>query len=240
MGEADILAHIQKMSQAELQVLLERLVRQQPTIQPLLTTLLQVPATEGAATGQQPGAGRVGTLDPATISSQVATVFSQAGRGWEAANYAALELNRLCEIGDRFSEAGQWANAQVVYATIADAILPSYEELEDEVQIAGVLENCSIGLIDCLEAQESLPLQDRLDEEQRKVLLTSLFALWQFDAEYGTGESDLPEVLARATTASERTLLKQWVQQDMQGGAGSRQARHLLDMLAEFSAANGQ
>jgi hypothetical protein len=202
--------------------------------------LLKLPAPGGSSTTQQPGAGRERTLDPATISSQVATAFSRAGRGWKAASHAALELDRLSEIGDYFTEVGQWANAQVVYATIADAILPSYEELEDEDQIAGVLENCSAGLIACLEVQESLSLQDRLDEEQRKALLTSLFALWQFDANYGRGESDLPEVLARSTTASERTLLEQWMRQDKQVGTESRQARHLLAALAALPGSNGQ
>jgi hypothetical protein len=51
------------------------------------------------------------------------------------------------DIGDRFIEAGQWANAQVVYATVADAILPSYEELEEEDHLAGVLKGCIGGLL---------------------------------------------------------------------------------------------
>lgn len=242
MGETEILTQLQNMSRAELQVLLERLVRQQPDIWPLLVTLLKLPASESDSSAQQPGAGRVCTLDSATISSQVTMAFDRAGRGWGAASLASTELYRLAEIGDHFSEVGQWANAQVVYATIAETILPSYEELEDEDQIAGVLESCSSGLMACLEVQESLPLQDRLDEEQRKALLTSLFALWQFDADYGSGsgESDLPEVLARFTTASERTLLEQWVRQDSQVGAQSRYARHLLEVLADASSSSRQ
>jgi len=240
MGETEILAQLQNMSRAELQVLLERLVRQQPDIWPLLITLLKLPASESEASAQQPGAGRACTLDSATISSQVTLAFDRAGRGWEAASFASTELYRLCEIGDHFTEAGQWANAQVVYATIAETILPSYEALEDEDQIAGVLENCSSGLMACLEVQESLPLLDRLDEAQRKALLASLFALWQFEADDGTGESDLPELLARFTTASERTQIEQWVRQGTQVNAESGYARHLLEVLASVSSANRQ
>lgn len=173
--ETEILAQLQSKSRAELQVLLERLIRQQPDIQPLVATLLKLPATGSASVASPSGAGRACTLDPATISSQVTAAFSRAGRGWGAASHAAMELDRLSEIGDHFTEAGQWANAQAVYATIAEDILPSYEELEDEDQIAGVLDNCSAGLIACLEAQETLSSEDRLDEVQRKALLTSLF-----------------------------------------------------------------
>lgn len=225
--ETEILAQLQSKSRAELQVLLERLIQQQPDIQPLVATLLKLPAT---------GAGRACTLDPATISSQVTAAFSCAGRGWGAASHAAMELDRLSEIGDHCIKAGQWANAQAVYATIAEDILPSYEELEDEDQIAGVLDNCSAGLIACLEAQEALSPEDRLDEVQRKALLTSLFALWTFNASYVREESALSEVFARYTTASERALIEQWAQQDTQTGGLSRPARHLLEMLSSHRA----
>jgi hypothetical protein len=141
-------------------------------------------------------------------------------------------LDRLAEIGDHFIEAGQWANAQIVYATIAEEILPFYEELEDEDQIAGVLEGCIDGLVACLEAQGNVPPEERLDEAQRKTLLTSLFALWQFDTEYGRGESVLPNVFARETTASEHALIEQWIRQTIQAGTESRQTRQMLDALA--------
>src|SRR5581483_7711670 len=154
---------------------------------------------------------------------------------WGAASRAALELYRLSEIGDRFTETGQWANAQVVYSAIVEEILPSYEELEDEDQLAGVLENCSASLVACLEVQEDLPLEDQLDEAQRKALLTSLFALWTFDYNYGREESAIPEVLAHHITENERTMIEQWVQREMRSGEDSGstwQNRHLLDFLA--------
>jgi len=143
-------------------------------------------------------------------------------------------LDRLFEIGDRFTETGQWANAQVVYATIADEILPSYEELEDEDQLAGVLNNCIAGLLSCLEVQEDLSPEDQLEAEGRKALLASLFALWKFSYNYGSEESDIPEVLANHVTANELAMLEQWVYKEMGSGGASDSAwhkRHMTDFL---------
>jgi hypothetical protein len=202
--ETATLGQLQKKSREELLALLAQLIQQQPTIEPLIAMLLKLPQARSDFEVQTPGAGRECTLDSATISSQIAAAFSHAGSGWGAASRAALELYRLSEIGDRFTETGQWANAQVVYAAIAEEILPSYEELEDEDQLAGVLENCSTGLVTCLEVQEDLPPEDQLDEAQRKALLTSLLPFWTFDSSYGRQESAIPEALAHHVTESER------------------------------------
>ena len=237
---SEILEQLQNKSREELQVLQERLIQQQPDIKPLVGMLLKLPLTSSVSEIQKPGAGRERTIDPAAISSQVRAAFSHAGGGWGAASRAALELDRLSEIGDHFTEVGQWANAQVVYATIAEEILPSYEELEDEDQIAGVLENCIAGLIPCLEVQEDLPPEDQLDEAQRKALLTSLFALWKFDSSYGRDENDIPEVFARHVTASERAMIEQWVQQEMKAGEESWQTRHMRDFLEMLHSIGGQ
>jgi hypothetical protein len=95
--ETEIREQLQTKSRAELQVLLERLIQQQPDIQPLLATLLKLPATGSDSAPQPPGAGRICTLDPGTIRSQVTTAFSHAGRGWGAASYAAMELVKTHE-----------------------------------------------------------------------------------------------------------------------------------------------
>lgn len=230
-----ILGQLQQKSREELLALLAQLIQQQPDIEPLIAMLLKLPLADNASEAQKPGAGRERTLDPTTISSQVAAALSHAGSGWGAASRAALELYRLSEIGDRFTETGQWANAQVVYSTIAGEILPSYEELEDEDQLAGVLENCSAGLVSCLEVQENLPPADQLDEVERKALLISLFTLWTFNCNYGSEESAIPEVLTHHVTENERTMIEQWALREMKSGEDSGstwQNRHLLDFLA--------
>jgi len=140
----------------------------------------------------KPGAGRVRTVEPATIRSQVTAAFAQAGHAWGCSMHAATELYRVIAIGDRFAEAGQWTNAQIVYATVVDEILPSYEELEEEDQIAGVLGGCLGGLLSCLEAQKELQAEDRLEDADRQALLTSPFALWKHGCEYGLEVDEIP------------------------------------------------
>ena len=232
--DSELLEQLQTKNREELLTLLEQLIQQQPDIQPLLRVLLKLSATRNTPAEATPGAGRERTIDPANIRSQVAAAFSHAGNGWGAVTLAAMELDRLLEIGDRFTETGQWANAQVVYATIADQILPSYEELEDEDQLAGVLTNCIAGLLSCLEVQEDLSPEDQLEAEGRKALLTTLFALWKFSYNYGSEESDIPEVLANHITTNERTMIEQWVQKELKSGEDANSTwhkRHMTDFL---------
>ncbi len=230
-----LLEQLQGKSREELLGLLEQLMQKQPEIKDLLEVLLKLPLTSNARAEQKPGVGRVRTLEPATIRSQVTAAFAQAGHAWGFSMLAATDLYRLLAIGDRFTEAGQWANAQVVYATIADEILPSYEELEEEDQVAGVLGDCIAGLLSCLEAQKELQAEDQLEGVDRQALLVALFALWKHGCEYGIEVDEIPEVLAQQGTTDERTLIEQWVQQEKAVGKDSDNTwlkSHFADFLA--------
>src|SRR5260370_37417162 len=95
-----------------------------------------------AATTQErsrPGKGRERTLDPATIRSQVASAFYNAGEGWGAASRVAADLEQLYDIGKNFAEAGGRATAQVLDATLAEETILLYEEVHDEGQRNWVL-----------------------------------------------------------------------------------------------------
>src|SRR6266702_4409146 len=71
---------------------------------------------------------------------QLESALYYAGGGWRSAGLIANELSQLCEIGDGFADAGEWANAQAVYATITGEAIKRYEELEDEWQIAAIID----------------------------------------------------------------------------------------------------
>ena len=86
------------------------------------------------------------------------------GEGWGAASRVATELEQLYDIGKNFAEAGEWANAQVVYATVAEETVMQYEEVHDEGQVSWVLGKCAAGLVKCLEAQSALPQDEQLDK----------------------------------------------------------------------------
>jgi len=225
--------HLQEKSREELLRLLEYMLQKQPEIGSLLKLILELPLTSGAQTEHKVGMGRVCTLDPATIQTQVQAACAQAGRAWGYSLFIAEDLYRLLALGDRFAEEGQWANAQVVYATVAEEILPSYEELEEEDHLAGVLTNCTGGLLSCLEAQKELPVEEQLEEAARQALLASFFALWKHGCAYGLEVDEIPQTLAQYVTRDEQALLVQWVQQEKALGEATGRA-WLNDHLAHF------
>src|SRR5258708_40351830 len=177
--------------------LLKQLVQRQPDIEPLIELLIELPLATTTQQKKRPGKGRERTLDPSAIRSQVASAFYNAGEGWGAASRVAADLEQLYDIGKNFAEVGEWANAQVVYATVAEETIMQYEEVHDEGQVSWVLGECAASLVACLEAQSALPPSERLDAAEREALLTSLFDLWKFGYNYGGVEEHITAPVAR-------------------------------------------
>jgi hypothetical protein len=226
-------AQLQRKSREELLGLLEHMLQKQPEISSLLKLLLELPLTNSAQAEHRSGLGQVGTLEPATIQAQVRAACARAGRAWGYSLFIAEDLYRVLALGDRFAEAGQWADAQVVYATVADELLPSYEELEEEDHLAGVMEGCLGGLLSCLEAQPELLVEERLEETARQALLASLFTLWKHSCAYGLEVDEIPQTLTQYATRDEQAFLVQWVQQEKALGEATGKA-WLNDHLAHF------
>src|SRR2546429_8788705 len=151
----------------------------------MVELLVELPLVTQAQEKNRPGRGKERTVDPSTIESQVASAFYNAGEGWGAASRVAAELERLCDIGKSFAEAGEWANAQAVYATLGEEIMVQYEGLHDEGQVSWIIGKCAAGPVACLNAQSTLPKREQLDAEDREELLTTLFDLWKFGDNYG-------------------------------------------------------
>src|SRR6266849_2979673 len=188
-----LMARLDEKSREELLALLEQLVQRQPDIEPVVELLIELPLATPAQGKNRPGRGKERTLDPSTIQSQVDSAFYHAGEGWGAASRVAAELERLCDIGKSFAEAGEWANAQVVYATVAEETAIQYEGLHDEGQVSWILGQCAAGLVGCLTVQSTLPKRERLDAEDREELLATLFDLWKFGNNYGGIGVDIAE-----------------------------------------------
>src|SRR2546421_6263033 len=203
-----IVGRLSEKNREELLALLEQLVQRQPDIEPLIELLIELPLATTTQERSRPGKGRERTLDPSTVRSQVASAFYHAGEGWGAASRVAAELEQLYDIGKNFAEAGEWANAQVVYATVAEETIMQYEEVHDEGQVSWVLGEGAAGLVTCLEAQSTLPRSERLDAAEREALLTSLFDLWKFGYHYGGVEVDIPAAIPGKGTTPERTRVE--------------------------------
>lgn len=214
----DLVGRLSEKNHAELLALLEQLVQRQPDIEPLIELLMELPLATTTQERSRPGKGRERTLDPSTVRSQVASAFYNAGEGWGAASRVATELEQLYDIGKNFAEAGEWANAQVVYATVAEETVMQYEEVHDEGQVSWVLGECAAGLVKCLEAQSALPQDEQLDTEGREELLTALFDLWKFGYNYGGIEVDVAGAMAESVTEYERRMVESWLREEMRSG----------------------
>src|SRR6266446_7674045 len=213
-----IMGRLSEKNHTELLALLEQLVQRQPDIEPLIELLMELPLATTTQERSRPGKGRERTLDPSTVQSQVASAFYHAGEGWGAASRVAAELEQLYDIGNNFAGAGEWANAQVVYATIAEETVMQYEEVHDEGQVSWVLGECAAGLVECLERQSALPQDEQLDTEAREELLTALFDLWKFGYNYGGIEVNVAGAMAESVTEYERKMVESWLREEMRSG----------------------
>jgi hypothetical protein len=235
-----LMARLDEKSREELLALLELLVQRQPDIEPMIELLIELPLATPAQGKNRPGRGKERTLDPSTIQSQVDSAFYNAGEGWGAASRVAAELERLCDIGKSFAEAGEWANAQVVYATVAEETIIQYEGLHDEGQVSWILEQCAAGLVACLNAQSTLPKREQLDAEDREELLTTLFDLWKFGYNYGGIGVDVAGAIAGNTTAQERKRVEAWLREEMSPGQDSSSTwrnRSVVDFVVKLKQA---
>lgn len=125
----------------------------------------------------------------------------------------------MLQLGQRYVDAGQWANAQVVYANLADGIMEVLRQFSDEEgELTGVIGACAAGLVSCLDAQAGLSEEHRLSEEQRERLITTLYEIWHFDT-FEIGGLDLaqdgPEAITRNATDAEREMVEEWLSHEV-------------------------
>src|SRR5437588_11345345 len=129
MSETGVLGRLSKKSHEELLFLVEQLLERKPEIMPLIELLIELPFPDSSQQKRIPGKGNSLTLNLSSIRKQLEAALYYAGGGWRSAGWIANELSQLCEIGDGFADAGEWANAQAVYTTITGETIARYEEL---------------------------------------------------------------------------------------------------------------
>src|SRR2546421_4074037 len=111
-----LMGRLDEKSREELLALLEQLVQRQPDIEPMIELLVELPLATSVQEKNRSGRGKERTVDPSSISSQVDSAFYNAGEGWGAASRVASDLDELRGSGKSVAQAGERANARVVYA----------------------------------------------------------------------------------------------------------------------------
>jgi len=233
-SETGVLGRLRKKSREELLFLVDQLLERKPEIKPLIELLIELPLPDSSQQKRIPGKGNSLTLNLSSIRKQLEAALHYAGGGWRSASLIANELSQLCEIGDGFADAGEWANAQAVYVTITGEAITRYEELEDEWQIAAIIDECTEGLASCLDAQRDLPTDEQLSVASREELLTSLYNIWKFGQDYGGIDTDVVGTIMRNVTKDERKMVERWLQQEIQSGVSNWRSQNLISFLEKL------
>ena len=233
-SETGVLGRLSKKSREELLFLMQQLLERKPEIKPLIELLIELPFPDSRQQERIPGKGNSLTLNLSSIRKQLEAALYYAGGGWRSVGLIANELSRLCEIGDGFTDAGEWANAQAVYSAITGEAIVRYEELEDECQIAEIIDDCTEGLALCLDAQRDLPADERLSVASREELLTALYDIWKFGQDYGGIDTDVVGTIVRNVTKDERKMIEGWLQQEIQPGLSNWRRQKLMSFLEKL------
>ncbi len=227
---AEFAVRLQAFSQEQLLKLCLKLLERQPDMEYLID-VVPPPVTPSSEAGSDASGGpavsplaNARTVDVNAIRRRVQKAFQQGGRGYDEyygrAERIAEELQPLMETGGEYAEAGQWANAQAIYETIALEAIEEYEDTDDEGDLSNLVNNCCDGLAGCLDAQAALPEAARLDANARHQLIQSLYKVWEYDRHMGgIGlANDAQEAIARNVTPTERAEVETWLQSGMKPG----------------------
>jgi hypothetical protein len=211
--EKTVLGQLKKKKRDELLFIMEQLLERKPDIVPLMELLIALPSSPSSQQEKPSEASNKRTFDIESIQKQVKTIINKALRGGRNSVYwAAAELGQMCDIGDDFADAGQWANAQAIYITVVRETLVDYEGLEDECQIAEVVDGCAGALVFCLDMQRELPENEQLDAASRKELLAALLNIWDFEHDYGGINVDIESAIIRNVRDNEGEMVAEWIQ----------------------------
>ena len=207
----DIAALLQDKSREELLAVIVGLLKKQPDLDRAIENIVLATTPRK----RTPGTANKLTISPNKIKRQVSSAFpSDYDSEYEWGHVDVAEpMEEMLEAARGYAGAGQWANAQLIYSTVAEEIIDHYEELEDEGEISEVVKECALGLVECLDAQAGLDPSDRLSPEMRLNIFRTLIDARQFEHDYGgwDGVEDIAEVIARTSTPGERAEIEGWL-----------------------------
>lgn len=186
--EEAVQVRLDERSREELVALIQQMVARHPDLETLLD--MPIPGVSPAES----------LLDPALIRREVLDAVSSMEYDDWRREYGSPSANQLYTVlgqGTDYQNAQAWANATVVFRTLAEEVMDSYEEMyDDEGEVAGVVDSCAEELGVCLEAIT--------DPEMRGEIIQTIFDIYRWDLELGgIGGGDHASVVLREQTDSE-------------------------------------
>lgn len=196
-----------KLNREDLLALITDLVKREPDLQPWIQSWAET--RQGASGGGASLPARV-TVNPAEIRRQVAAAFPGESRSRaRKPREIAHDLRQILELGDRYAQAAQWANAGVVYSLVATETIAHYWEIDDyNFEIDVLIAGCAGPIEHCLVAQAAAPPSDRMTPELRLTLLRAMYRIWDHLKDRGDLADELTAVIAELATPDEMAQLE--------------------------------
>lgn len=137
LEQQDVDTLLEQSDKAELISLIKQMLRCEPDLEYLLSTV----SKQGAP------------VDPALYRRQVEIAFRSGGHEWGGESDVADELSTIMESADSFVQRHDYASATAVYEAIVTGIIDHYYEYEHESgDIEVVIRDCAEELKQCLDA----------------------------------------------------------------------------------------
>ncbi|MGI8687039.1 MAG: SWIM zinc finger family protein [Thermomicrobiales bacterium] len=189
----DVDVALERRDKADLISLIKRMLQRHPD----LDILLVIPESDA----------RHAPVNPAIYRRQVATMLARQPYQWGDDIGIGWNLREMIASGDAFLRQGNYEAATGLYASVAAEIMEQYESFEDEEgSLLHVVGMCAAGLGECLRGE-----QDHAD--LREEIVEALFGIFVFGMEWSDLDLDesIPDILARQTTADEKRLIAEWI-----------------------------
>ena len=259
---------------AGLIAIIQRFIARDPTLENMLDNI--VPAAPLEIAPAKPGDAAKVTLDIARIRSRLddaldknRDVYSISNEWDEDYNGYANEaiaiervesvFDEVVEIGERYEQAGRFADATAVYALVGVVGTERFDDTFENDTVFNLIFDAGRGLVRCLERQATLPDRDRLPPQLRSQLIDTIYEIWCFAghgqwgddstgvpdsdeevAELAESEPDVASVVAANLTDDERRQLEDhWRSQAADAGNPDWRRRSAIAFGSAFSGPDG-
>jgi len=195
MTVEDLETALDRLSKAELIVLIRRMLDRYPDLEPLLDLPIVGDAKEAPPANAE------------AIRRQAQGAFAGFDYDdWGAIHSIVQRLLELVDIGDDYLRIERWRDAAAVYQAVMKETLNGYGTARDESgDLHEVVNRCVDGLGACLTETEE-PLR-------RRMLLKALFDVYRWDVNFGGIDMgyQAPHIILEEATPDEKREVSEWV-----------------------------
>jgi hypothetical protein len=188
---------LQQREKPELIAIIQHMLRQEPDLEWLLTTLLPA-ATSRKST----------IIDPEVYRQQILAAMS-TGEYQRKRKRGEVQrrLTAIKTIADEFATQEDYSAALTIYEVLVSEVIEHFNDYRDEyVAFSVILMGCIDGLDSCFAGEEGNP-------EIRLRVLRTLFAIYRFYIDSGMDlDEDIAGLLVGNTSPEERQVIAGWVQ----------------------------